>query len=688
MDVARSYTRSVSLGRERLLGTEWLLTDGRGGYAMGTALGIATRRYHALLVASLSPPVERLATLQSLIEEIALAADPGTSAGARTHDLSGCLFQGDTGPVEHPRGCDNLVRFEKDDGVRWVYHVGGGPDAGGAEIVRELALIPGENAARITWTVRTPRSATLTFRPLIAMRDHHRLARAQDADMRFHAERKGPRAVEIDRTPHLARTLLLASDAAEFADDPHWWNAFVLPVELARGYDDRQDLFSPGVFTARVPHGTSTVTLVAALLAGDAKADPDAWLRKRGAAPVGPGTIRVAAALAPLARAANDFVVARETRATDGRASRSTSVIAGYPWFSDWGRDSLISTPGLLLTTGRLDEALSLLSMFASHTRRGLIPNLFDDRTGEPDYNTVDASLWFIHTACAYLRAGGEPAAFRRDLMPACREVVDWYTRGTDWNIRVDPADGLVSAGDETTQLTWMDAKRDGVVFTPRHGKAVEINALWYHGLLSLAEATSAEDAAGAAALRARAATVGESFRRTFWNAERKLLFDLSPDRGAAARQIRPNQIFAASLGHSALTAEQRRAVVGCVRSRLLTPCGVRTLDPADPGYIGRYRGTMRERDKAYHNGTAWPWLLGPLAEAVLRVGEFSAESRSEARRLLAPIVARLDGECPGQLPEVFDGDDSPSEPQKPGGCPAQAWSVAEVLRVSAMIEG
>ncbi|MEX2219514.1 MAG: amylo-alpha-1,6-glucosidase, partial [Phycisphaerales bacterium] len=387
---------------------------------------------------------------------------------------------------------------------------------------------------------------------------------------------------------------------------------------------------------------------------------------------------------------AHDFVVIRKARepGTDEPGARGASVIAGYPWFTDWGRDAMIALPGLLLATGRHGEALATLQTFAQHRRRGLIPNHFDDQTGEPGYNSADASLWFLHAACEYLRASGDREGFVGLLLPACLEVIDAYAEGTDFGIRVDPADGLVMAGDETTQLTWMDAKRDGVVFTPRHGKPVELSALWHHGLLAVAGAIGRAAPKAGPRLRALAENCAAGFGRAFWNEERQCLFDvLHPPEGVGGRwrpngQVRPNQLFAVSLAHPPLPEKQQRAVVQCIRTRLLTPHGVRTLDPTDPAYIGRFEGPIARRDAAYHNGTAWPWLMGPLAEAVLRIGRFSGAARADARSLLAPLVARLDAECPGQLAEVFDGDHRPDAPQRPGGCPAQAWSIAEVLRV------
>jgi predicted glycogen debranching enzyme len=403
-------------------------------------------------------------------------------------------------------------------------------------------------------------------------------------------------------------------------------------------------------------------------------------------------------AIAALAAASDAFVVARASPGT-GELDQ-TSIIAGYPWFADWGRDTSVSLPGLMLATGRLDEAKRTLLAFASHRRNGIVPNVFNDRTGEPEYNTVDASLWFILGACAFRKATvkGDRAAWDGHLAPACLDIVSCYRRGTDFNIAMDPQDKLITAGTSATQLTWMDARRDGVTFTPRHGKAIEINALWHAALCELGEAIRDTDAAMGASLRDLAAAVGKSIRTLFWNERMGCLYDcLAPSDGGSpgwtpTQDVRPNQLFAVSLAPSPLTIEQQRGVLTVVRERLLTPYGVRTLDPADPNYRGRYEGNLFERDRAYHNGTAWPWLLGPYAEAVLRVGGFTDAARREARGVLEPILAEMSISptrggprgCVGQIAEIYDGN----APQRPQGCPAQAWSVAEVLRVTLMAAG
>jgi predicted glycogen debranching enzyme len=416
--------------------------------------------------------------------------------------------------------------------------------------------------------------------------------------------------------------------------------------------------------------------------------------------------------LARFSLAADDFVVHPRHTHIGSRDYPPTSIIAGYPWFTDWGRDTMIAIPGLLLESGRFTEALCAMRRFADARRRGIIPNRFTDvgsahagehgatGAGEPEYNTIDASLWFVVTACRYLHASEDRSGFEKHLLPACVEVIEAYRHGTDFGIAMDPVDFLIAGGSAATQLTWMDARRDGVSFTPRHGKAVEINALWHASLRMLADAVHPEppkpalsraDAATLAAdMRSLADAVARSFRATFFSESLGCCFDaITPTengRWQPSSEVRPNQIFAVSLPYSPLTREQQQAVVRTVRERLLTAFGVRTLAPGSRAYASRFRGPLRELDAAYHNGTAWPWLLGAYSEAVARAGEFSAQAIEEARQALRPIVRKLDAECVGSIAEVFDAEGEAGAPQRAGGCPAQAWSVAEVRRVMGLL--
>jgi predicted glycogen debranching enzyme len=448
----------------------------------------------------------------------------------------------------------------------------------------------------------------------------------------------------------------------EWIADASWWHGHKYPVETDRGQDDTEDLFTPGRFTLKFT-GKATLTIWASHEPLP-KLDWNAELATRQKAYAVP---EKSAAVTRLLRAANDFVVARKT--PDGKPG--TSILAGYPWFADWGRDTFISLPGLLLLPGRFEQAKQVLTVFAAYVSEGMIPNRFDDYTSEPSYNTVDASLWFIHSAFEYARLAKESETFEKTLKPACRKIIDGYRRGTRFGIRMDEADGLIVQGDANTQLTWMDAKCNGVAFTPRQGKPVEINALWYHALVLMGEAQLA-------------AKVNENFTKAFWISPFRGLADVVRGSGPYDRDnsIRPNQIYAASLPNSPLSAEQQSAVVEVVRRELLTPNGLRTLAKSDPKYRNRYTGPQFVRDQAYHNGMVWPWLIGGFLDAYLRVHGDSDESVAQARRWLSPLIDAMDDGCIGHIAEIYEAE----EPYRSVGCCAQAWSIAEVMRVAVRI--
>ena len=661
------------------VGREWLLTTGNGGFAMGTPVSVNRRKYHALLNASARPPVERLCLLNSLDEEVVVGG--GQPAWLATHRWAGSGYE--------MNNLSHLRRFEKDAAAcRWVYEVGG------VQIVKELRMGWKRNSCAVRYTVKAAGGGTrpgmrLRVYPMVTIRDFHGTLPGVDQARYMLATIK--RTFRVSAEGH---SLTLTADKGSATQEPSVRANIRYELETERDQADMEDLFSPGFFEVIVPEepGEFRFTIGAAL--DPESADParfDDPARGVHLAAVSAGMARAAgagggaegAALAPLAIAADDFLVTRRV----GGAELMT-VIAGYPWFSDWGRDTMISLVGLMLTSGRLADALGCLRTFAAHVDRGMIPNRFDDYGGPPEYNTIDASLWFLHACHQYVRSGGAQKEFDALLKPACLQIIDHYIAGTRDGIRVDPADGLVMGGDATTQLTWMDAKREGVVFTPRHGKAVEISALWHHGLLCIASLIEPADRARAAQLKDMAKKTGESIRTLFWNQMEQRLHDCLQLKDGTWRpmpEVRPNQLFAVSLEHSALTSEQQKAVVACCAKELLTPMGLRTLSPKDPNYRPKFEGDMMSRDGAYHNGTVWPWLIGPYAEAVLRAGGFSAEAKERVRREIAPLLAALNGDSVGQLFEVYDGEPTNGR-QLPGGCMAQAWSVGELLRVAAMV--
>ncbi len=658
--------------------TEWLLTNALGGYALGSVTGTPLRRYHGLLISATKPPVARVSVLSAVDELLILAAD--TPQPTRLH-LTPFQFAAHEAPPPPP---PSLIAFERDAlGVRWVHRV----EHQGHEVRVEkmVHLYDGRNAVRIKYAVRAPGLVVrLCLRPLLRLLSHHRLCEADErARIPVHV-----RTIEggcvVTRS---GAGVHLASPESLFVDEPAWWEGIRYTKDEERGQASLESLFSPGVFewTTVPAAGTSVLTLHASCEATEEPSTiEDAAQSERRIADatrraiIHAGGDRVDAsclsAIAHLVRAGDQFIVQRR----DGEL-RGRSIIAGYPWFSDWGRDSMICIPGLMLACARLEDARSTLETFARHRHNGLIPNRFRDETGTPEYNTADASLLFIKACCELARVEDTP--LDGPLLDACLEVVEAYRTGTDFGIALD-TDGLVRAGDATTQLTWMDATHDGEVFTPRFGKAIEINALWHHGLLALAAQVASREPARRDRLTELAHACAQAINDRMWNEQDGCLFDRlepRPDGSEEAiAEIRPNQIFAISLDHAPVSGDRAVSVLETVERELLTPMGLRTLSPDDPSYCPHYEGDMRRRDEAYHNGTVWPWLIGPYVDAVLRLR--SASEVPALRKRLEPLIASLGDGCLGQLAEVYDGE--PVEGvQRPDGCCAQAWSVSEVLR-------
>lgn len=680
-----------------LLNTEWLITNGTGAFAMGTVAGANTRRYHGLLNASTHPPVGRVNTLNAVNDAITF--------DGQTYELACHEFQTDNNStIFHPRGYAHLAGFKKSAACQWIYHVGP------LQITKTLRLIHGRQLAEITWTLQPAIGApdanitidepvTLTLAPLLAMRDFH------------HLRRQGDQPLADDFTTHFtdntlsvesynAPPFLISCQPGTYQPVPSAWSNFHRRIEASRQQDCVEDLFIPGhfqhTFDTISPDQPATLTL----RFGTEPLDDGAFSQENpranhlarhvahlhqqfAQAPTSRNKQDAAwdanleAKLPTLALAADDFVVRREV---DGQPM--TTILAGYPWFADWGRDTMISLPGLLLCTGRHDEALQTLCAYGRNIRRGLIPNRFDDYGAEPHYNTVDASLWFVHACLEYLRVTNDRDAWDNHLADYCTQIINAYRDGTDNNIHMDK-DGLISAGDANTQLTWMDAQHDGVVFTPRYGKAVEINALWYRALVGCAQTLETAAPTLSIAYTRLAKKTKASFKKAFWDKQRGCLIDhITADTGAD-HSIRLNQIFAVSLPESMLTKAQQKSVLQVVHDQLLTPMGLRTLAPDDPEYRGRYEGNMFDRDSAYHRGTVWAWPMGAYIEAHLRANNFSATAKRHARAALAPLLDELANHSVGQLHEIFDGD----PPHAPAGCMAQAWSVAETLRAAMMIK-
>jgi predicted glycogen debranching enzyme len=625
---------------------EWIHTDGLGGYASSTVVGLNTRRYHGLLVAATRPPVGRMVLLSKLEDTL--------SVGGRRYELGTNAYPG----AIHPRGFEHAVTFELDPLPTLVWEIEGGT------LTRTVCRIHDEPITTVAYRYDGPGPPVLEVRPLLAYRDHHALQR-ENPGVRRGAEREGGDVVlrPYDDCPPLRLRL----PGAAFTPDGLWYRAFEYERERERGLDFREDLFSPGVFRVELLPGRAIHLLASAggLLGS---ADPERLMaaeRRRLRICGGGGE----GALPELRRAADAFVVRR------GAAGRT--VIAGYHWFADWGRDSMIALPGLCLATGRTDDARAVLSEYARHVDRGMIPNRFPDAGGEPEYNSVDAALWLVVAVGRYLEATGDTGFVRLRLADAVTAILEGYRAGTRHGIRVN-ADGLLTQGEEGLQLTWMDARVGQQVVTPRRGQPVEIQALWYNALLIGAEvAREAAEPARAREWSALAGRMRESFLRTFWSEEHGHLADVIADDGRADFSLRPNQLYALGLPHVLLPRDRALRVLYAVKRHLLTPVGLRTLSPEHPAYRGRYAGGPAERDSAYHQGTVWPYLAGAYFDAVTRVhGE---AGKAEAREWLDGFAAHLEEAGLGTVSEVFDGD----APHAPGGAIAQAWSVAEILRVA-----
>ena len=650
LDFSRDICSDLSIAQAR----EWLVTNGIGGYASGTVGGPRTRAYHGLLVAALDPPLGRTLLVSHVDDTIEY---DGRDYALATHRW------GD-GTVD-PRGVVHLDRFRLDGTVPvWTFALGD------ALLEKHVWMEPGANTTYVQYRLlRARTSVTLRAKTFVTHRDHHAPTRAGDWQMDVSAVDEGMRVDAYDG----ATPIVLRSVDATPTPAHTWYRNYALPVETDRGLPDREALLHTATFEATLAP-EDALTLVFSTEA-DASLDGPAALarrRKRDEKLVTQAGLDDAPTdVQHLARAADQFVVDRSTADDpDGK-----SIIAGYPWFGDWGRDTMIALPGLTLTTGRPDVAETILRTYARYVDQGMIPNRFPDQGDTPEYNTVDATLWYVEAIRATVEATGNTALLD-DLFPTLREIVDWHEKGTRYGIQVDPDDGLLRAGTPGVQLTWMDAKVGDWVVTPRIGKPVEVNAPWYNALRSL---ESFAEALGESTdpFTERASQVEAHFDR-FWDAECGHLRDVIGGPEGDDPSLRPNQLFAVSLPHSPLSGAQQRAVVETCAAHLYTPHGLRSLAPDHPDYVGVYRDGREERDGAYHQGTVWSWLIGPFVKAHLRVYDDPATARS----YLAPLRRHLNAHGVGSVSEIFDGD----APVTPRGTPAQAWGVAQLLEAWAAV--
>lgn len=636
---------------------EWLETNGIGGFAAATIIGLNTRRYHGLLTAATNPPVGRIVMLSKLEETLII--------GDLRHDLSTNQYPG----VAHPQGFQLQTGFRLDPFPVFTYEVDG------LKIEKSVFMIQGENSTVVQYEMtsnilNSQELIKLEVRPLIAFRDYHSTTHENGAlDSRVTTEDDVITVAPYRDLP----ALYFTHDAVAVEPSAFWYRNFQYSIEQERGLDFSEDLFSPFAMTFELSLN-KPVSLIASIErhnVREASRYREAEVARRKAIEIKtPVDDELAVALAS---AADQFIVSRGEQKT---------IIAGYHWFADWGRDSMIALPGLTLTMGRVEIAKSILLEFAKHVDQGMLPNRFPDAGEKPEYNTVDATLWFFEAVRALVEQTHDYDFVRDHLYAVLSDIIDWHVRGTRYRIHVD-ADGLLFSGEPGVQLTWMDAKVGDLVVTPRTGKAVEIQALWYNALRVMEElAKEFKDKSRERLYKSMAAQARKSFNEQFWNAEAGCLYDVV-DGEVRDASIRPNQIFAISLKHSMVSKVRAKSILAVVERELLTPRGLRTLSPNDSRYIGRYEGDPAKRDGAYHQGTVWPWLMGAYLTAYLKT--FSERAgRKVATDWLKDFELHLDEACLGQVSEIFDGD----APHASRGCVAQAWSVAELLRALAEVSG
>jgi predicted glycogen debranching enzyme len=667
---------AINLTREALarfddaIGKEWLVTNGLGGYAASTVLGVNTRKYHGLLVAALHPPGDRTVCLAKLDEDVLV--------GNNIYRLGANEFQDNI----YPQGYRFLKELVVAPFPSYTYNV---PDI---EVTKTIFMPKGKNAVAAMYGVLNHAGAEIRLRvyPLLTCRHFHTVV-DQERNPLSLSQHQNDEEVEVSFSAPKA-TVAVRSTTGEFNEKAEWIDRLHYRMEASRGESSTDDCYQPGYFEVLVPHKREkdfAIVTAASENSQECHETLDA---------VGSTIYEVNAQLksersqrrnllsefygsrseAPASDWLNWLLLAADAFTVQGAGDRK-AVMAGYYWFETWGRDTFVSLPGLLLATGRFEDAKKIFVDFMRHRKQGLIPNFVQDRSGELVYNTVDATLWYINAVLQFLKYTGDFEFVKQQLWEGLKEIVYSHGKGTVFGIDLD-SDGLLTHG---PQLTWMDAEVDGEPVTPRTGKAVEIQALWYNALKTMQLlANKFEEASLAKKYAEVTSEAQKSFNAKFWNGEGGCLFDVLEASGADA-SLRPNQIMAVALDFTMLNSEKSEKVVDVVQRELVTPYGLRTLASSDSKYKRRYAGDRRSRDNAYHNGTVWPWLLGPFVTAFLKVkGQGALWLEYALQNFLLPLFTQQISEAGlGTISEIFDGD----EPHTPRGCVAQAWSVAEPLR-------
>ncbi len=633
---------------------EWLETNGLGGFASSTVINCNTRRYHGLLIAATQPPAGRTVMVNALEEWVTL--------NDVRYDLSCHQYPG----VLHPQGHKNLIGFRLDPWPIWTYRLGP------LILEKSLTMIHGQNTVIVTYKMRKEcQGATLMVRPFMTGREFHALHKENPA---LCSDAKVQAGV-VTLAPYDGLPPLYFHHSGRFVPGFNWYREMEYTREEERGLDAHEDCWAAGEFQFPLQEGHDAVFIATSEGSGyfDAQFLLNAERNRRRA--LLSGWEATDDVTHHLVLAADQFLVGPAAKTPEVQTSQN--IIAGYPWFEEWGRDTFIALPGLLLATSRFEEARQILKSYAHWLNEGMVPNRFPEHGGQPEYNSVDASLWYLVAIFHYLRYTKDFDFVAQHLWPVMKDIIAAYQNGTRYQIHMD-LDGLLFAGQPGVQLTWMDARIGDWEVTPRIGKPVEIQALWYNALRIMEQvAAKLEEKDASRKWGSLAEKVWASFNKQFWNEETGTLCDVvhGSERDVL---IRPNQIFAISLPFDTLSPERALRVVNAVEEKLLTPFGLRTLDPHDSHYASRYQGDTRTRDSAYHQGTVWPWLMGPFLTAYQKVHGKSAKTQSQMRAHLALLLTHLWEAGLGTISEIFDGD----MPHEPRGCIAQAWSVGEILRV------
>jgi len=634
---------------------EWLETNGLGGWSGSTIIGCNTRRYHGLLVAATKPPTERMNLLSKLDETVII--------GEEKFELNCNQY----GNIITPNGYEYLISFRKELFPEWTY------EAGGIQLKKAIAMVHGENTTLIIYEVlKAPAPFKLELLPLVSAKGYHSLQHSS-ADIWWDAQFKI--GIFHNKPFENAPDIYISVPDASYQHNPGWFYNFNYSVDKYRGQDFEEDLFNHGILSVELKEGDSIGIIISTENPGGRNAHKLFEIEKQRRLnllnltdqspnhPVNLSTEQL------LTLAADQFIVKR--------GENLKTVIAGYHWFTDWGRDTMISLPGLCLSTGRFEDAKKILSAFANSVSMGMLPNRFQDNNELPEYNNVDGTLWYFIAIKKYLEATNDRDFIIYEILPVLKEIVDWHFKGTGYNIHVDE-DGLLYAGETGQQLTWMDARIGNWVVTPRMGKPVEIQALWYNTLKIFSELLRMNDQQhDAGIVELSAAKAKESFEKKYWNEEVGYLYDNIDENGIQDLSLRPNQLFALGLCYPILDdAEKAKSVLKVVKEKLYTPVGLRSLSPDDERYIAVYGGDQYKRDSSYHQGTVWSWLLGAYIDSIMKIQDAGYEIR--AKKVINDFRYHLNEGCIGSVSEIFDAD----TPHYPRGCIAQAWGVAEMLRV------